>query len=142
MRWFFVSVGIMAGVLANAQNKVVANITNIRSDNGVCRVCLFNSESSFSGEGGKPFECLTLTVKNKQAQGIFNNVPNGTYALFVFHDKNNNNKMDKNFLGIPKEGYGASQNKLPFASAPNFNDNKFTIANNSTVNIVIKMRNL
>jgi uncharacterized protein (DUF2141 family) len=60
----------------------------------------------------------------------------------VFHDENNNNKMDKNFLGIPKEGYGASKNKLPFASAPTFNDNMFMLKDGATGNVLIRLRNL
>ncbi|RZK15020.1 MAG: DUF2141 domain-containing protein [Flavobacterium sp.] len=55
---------------------------------------------------------------------------------------NRNNKMDKNFMGIPKEGYGASQNRLPFASAPTFNDNKFVVENNTITKLAIKLRNL
>jgi uncharacterized protein (DUF2141 family) len=50
--------------------------------------------------------------------------------------------MDTNFLGIPKEGYGASKNKLPFASAPTFADNKFDVGANNTINIEIRLRNL
>ena len=40
----------------------------------------------------------------------FNDIPPGTYAIAVFHDENANGKLDKNFLGIPCEGYGASNN--------------------------------
>jgi uncharacterized protein (DUF2141 family) len=50
--------------------------------------------------------------------------------------------MDKNFLGIPKEGYGASNNKLPFAAAPSFNDNKFILGKGETKHLSIKLRNL
>jgi uncharacterized protein (DUF2141 family) len=83
-----------------------------------------------------------VPVKSKTAQVFFNNVPAGTYAVFVFHDANTNNKMDKNFLGIPKEGYGASKNKLPFASAPSYNDNKFVVENKTITSLQIKIRNL
>jgi uncharacterized protein (DUF2141 family) len=103
---------------------------------------LFNSAASFKGESGTPYECAAVSVKNKAAQAIFENLPKGSYALFVFHDENKNNKMDKNFVGIPKEGYGASKNKLPFAGAPTFNDNMFVVENKTTIQLVIKMRNL
>ncbi len=127
---------------ANAQSKVIAEISNLKNDKGVCRACLFNSAASFKGESGQPFACETVTVKNRNAQATFQNVPAGNYALFVFHDENSNNKIDKNFLGIPKEGYGASKNKLPFAGAPTFNDNRFTVENNSTMKLLVKIRNL
>jgi uncharacterized protein (DUF2141 family) len=136
------SILINTAFIAFAQNKIVANITQLENNKGVVRTCLFNSAASFNGEGGTPFKCLTVGINNKTAQVVFNNVPDGTYALFVFHDVNNNNKMDKNFLGIPSEGYGASKNKLPFASAPTFNSNKFVVQNNVVVNLPVRLRNL
>jgi uncharacterized protein (DUF2141 family) len=125
-----------------SQSKVIAEISNLRNDKGVCRACLFNNAASFKGEAGQPFACATTAVKNKNAVATFQNVPAGDYALFVFHDENSNNKIDKNFLGIPKEGYGASKNKLPFAGAPTFNDNRFTVENNNTARLLVKIRNL
>lgn len=125
-----------------SQSRVVADISNIKNDKGVCRACLFNNPASFKGETGEPFKCVVVGVKNSTAQAVFNNVPSGTYAMFVFHDANSNNKMDVNFVGIPKEGYGASKNKLPFASAPAYNDNKFVVADKSIITLKVKMRNL
>lgn len=133
--FLFLSLGV------RAQSKVIAQISNFENTKGVCRACLFTSEESFSG-GGNPFRCVQTRVTDKAVEAIFENVPPGTYALFVLHDANSNNKMDKNFLGIPKEGYGASRNKLPFAAAPTYNDNRFEVANNSTVRLSIKLRNL
>ena len=126
----------------HAQSKVIADISNFESNKGVCRACLFNSASSFKGESGDPVQCVQVAISNKRSQVQFDNVPAGSYAIFLFHDTNSNNKMDKNFIGIPKEGYGASQNKLPFASAPTYNENKFNVSNGSTVRLAIKLRNL
>src|SRR3712207_6420661 len=120
---------------AHSQNAVSVQISNFDSDKGICRACLFNSAASFNGEGGTPFRCAYVPVKSKSSQILFDNVPAGSYAIFVFHDRNGNNKMDKNFLGIPKEGYGASKNKLPFAAAPTFEDNRFNVTNNAPVRL-------
>jgi uncharacterized protein (DUF2141 family) len=127
---------------AFSQSRVVADISNLKNNKGVCRACLFNNPASFKGETGDPFQCVAVVIKNLSAQAVFNNVPAGTFAMFVFHDANSNNKMDINFLGIPKEGYGASNNKLPFASAPAYNDNKFVVADKSLIKLKVKMRNL
>lgn len=127
---------------ASAQGRVEAEITNFESSKGTCRACLFNNAASFTGEGGEPYRCVEVPVTGKKVQVVFDNVAAGTYALFVLHDANNNKKMDKNFVGIPKEGYGASRNKLPFAAAPSFNDNKFAVQNNSAVRLSVRLRNL
>lgn len=126
---------------AKAQSEVIANITNLRSNDGVCRACLFNNAASFI-ECGKPYNCISVSVKMKSALAVFSNVQPGSYAIFVFHDINNNNKMDKNFLGVPKEGYGASNNRLPLAAAPHFEDNKFIVSDNNTVSLNIHLRNV
>ncbi len=46
-------------------------------------------------------------------------VPNpGTYGLALYHDANANGKIDRNGLGIPKEGFGFSNNPRILFSAP------------------------
>ena len=54
-------------------------------------------------------------------------LPEGEYAVAVYHDLNANNKLDKNFFGIPKEPYGFSKNFKPTLSAPNFKDCSITL---------------
>lgn len=141
IKWIVALVPFLS-FLASAQGRVEAEITNFESSKGTCRACLFNNAASFTGEGGEPYRCVQVPVTGKTVQAVFDNVPAGTYALFVLHDANNNKKMDKNFVGIPKEGYGASRNKLPFAAAPSFNDNKFAVQNNSAVRLSVRLRNL
>jgi uncharacterized protein (DUF2141 family) len=126
---------------AAAQGRIIVTIANLTSDKGVCKTCLFDNADSFVGNGSA-FKCANLKIQNKIAVFVFDAVPTGIYAIAVFHDENNNNKMDKNFLGIPKEGYGASKNKLPFASAPTFRDNQFEVSAASNLNISIRLRNL
>ena len=142
MRLPFLLLLLFLSVSVCAQSRVVAVVSNFESNKGLVRACIFSNESSFNGEGGKPLQCVSTGIQNRQASISFSNLPPGVYAVFLFHDTNNNNRMDKNFLGIPKEGYGSSKNKLPFAAAPAFDDNKFQVAPNSIVRLHIKLRNL
>jgi uncharacterized protein (DUF2141 family) len=64
------------------------------------------------------------------AQVTFKDLPQGTFAVSVLHDENGNGKMDKNFVGMPKEGYGASNNPKKKKRAPTFDEAKFSL--NST----------
>ena len=125
----------------NAQNKIVVQVNNFENSKGVCIICLYDNAKAFAGKGS-PVKCSTIAVNAKSANTIFENIAEGTYALSVIHDTNNNTKFDTNFLGIPTEGYGASQNKLPFAAAPKFDANKFTVTPNSTTTSTIKLRYL
>ena len=134
----FVTV-LLISVQAAAQNKINVQVSNFTNNKGVCIVCLYNNAQAYAGKGD-PLRCLTVAVANKAATASFEEIPEGNYAISVIHDANNNKKFDKNFLGIPTEGYGASQNKLPFAAAPKFDENKFTVTANSTTTSHIKLR--
>jgi len=71
---------------AAAQGQVEANINNLKSSRGVCRVCMFNSAASFKGEAGQPYQCVSVPANNKTAKALFANTPAGNYAIMVFHD--------------------------------------------------------
>ena len=122
-----------------AQNRVNVHITNFENNKGSCIVCLYDKASEFNDKG-KPVQCTTVNISNKLTKAAFDNVAPGMYAVMVIHDANNNRKFDTNFLGIPKEGYGASKNKLPFAAAPKFDDNKFAVTDGSQTECVIRLR--
>jgi len=139
MKIFALSGFLLFGLAGRAQNKITVQVTNFSNNKGACIVCLYDNAKAYGGKG-EPLKCTTVAIANKAANASFDDVAEGTYAISVIHDANNNKKFDTNFLGIPTEGYGASQNKLPFAAAPKFDDNKFTVTANSTTNSSIKLR--
>lgn len=141
MKILLSAVSLLVMAVAAGQSKVVVQITNFENNKGVAIVCLHNNAKAFSGKGA-PLACERVTVDNKTATAVFEAVPEGDYAVSVVHDENNNQKFDTNFLGIPKEGYGASQNNLPFAAAPKFDANKFSVKGNGVISVNIKLRYL
>ena len=64
-------------------------------------------------------------------------IPDGTYAIGIFIDTNDNNKMDKNFLGIPKEQYGFSNNAKARFGPPSFEDASFILKDNLSLSITL-----
>jgi uncharacterized protein (DUF2141 family) len=64
----------------------------------------------------------------------------GRYAIFVVYDKNGNGKMDKNFLGIPKEPVGLSRNPAPPKfGPPKFKDASFDYVPNKPLALRIRL---
>jgi uncharacterized protein (DUF2141 family) len=59
---------------------------------------------------------------------VFTDLPAGVYAVSVFHDENMNQKLDKNFVGVPKEGYGASNDPKKKMGPPSFEETKFQLS--------------
>ncbi len=68
---------------------------------------------------------MVMKVWNKEARCDFEEIPRGTYALAVFHDENMNGKLDTNWLGIPTEGYGFSNDVKALKGAPSFSACRF-----------------
>ena len=60
------------------------------------------------------------------------------YAIAVYHDINENNKLDINIFGAPTESYGFSNHARGFFSAPDFSEASFFAKNNKLIEITIK----
>jgi len=128
---------ILSQVVLHAQdlsdNEIVVKITNINSNSGKIYVALYDSEASFLDKG---YKSIIGTINNNTCEVIFKEIPNGIYAISLFHDENDNDKMDSNFLGIPKEDYGCSNNARGFMGPPKWRDAKFEILNNSIIQTI------
>ena len=90
------------------------------------------------------YRCLEINNKgtkseitNHSCTIIFENIPKGTYAVSIFHDENNNGKLDTNFFGIPNEDYGCSNNAKGFMGPPKWQDAKFKLNTNKTLLITL-----
>ena len=68
----------------------------------------------------------------------FKDLPPGEYAAVAFQDVNGNGKLDKNFLGIPKEPYGFSNGARGSAGPPKFSAAAVTLNPDATTTIVLQ----
>ena len=118
---------------------VRVQITGIRNTNGDIGCGIFNSADGYPEETTKAYKYMRMASPGNSAICQFNDIPPGTYAIAVFHDENANGKLDKNFLGIPREGYGASNNVRPKMSAPAFKDAAFIVKAGGSTSLNIDM---
>lgn len=125
---FFILSTSFAIAQDTAVNTVTVTVSNLESNDGKVFISLYNSEGSFLNKG---FKSTYSTIENNTCKVVFKNVPNGVYAVSLFHDENDNNKMDTGMFGIPKEDYGCSNNAKGFMGPPKWEDAKFTIENES-----------
>ena len=72
---------------------------------------LFDSANAF-GDFRDPVRVLKRPLDGRAVYRI-EHVPQGTYALMVYYDENDNDRIDKNFIGIPKEPLGFSNRYQP-----------------------------
>ena len=110
------------------------NIAGLSSDKGSLLVGVYNTKESFLK---KPFESDIIKIINKKSIITFKNIPKGAYAVSFIHDENDNKKLDTNFIGIPKEDFGCSNNAQGFMGPPKYEDAKFQLTENKIINIKI-----
>jgi uncharacterized protein (DUF2141 family) len=123
---------------SSSVGRIEVLIDNVRSANGVVGVALFNAKKGFPDKSTMAIEGRSVPA-GKRCKVIFENVPYGAYAISVLHDENGNGKMDKGFLGIPKEGFGTSNNPEIKMGPPSFSDSRFDLMSMElTLNIDMK----
>ena len=64
---------------------------------------------------------------------------NGRYAVVVYHDENNNRKFDRNWIGLPIEGFGVSNNPPLFLAPPSFGESAFDV-NGALTHVEIEVK--
>ena len=103
---------------------VVEGIDRIEGQVGIL---LFKQEDGFPMDERKALQQVLLPLEGSALRYSFRELPYGKYAVAVMHDTNMNDKLDTNFLGIPKEGVGISNNAKGTFGVPKFRDASFEL---------------
>ena len=78
-----------------------------------------------------------MIIGSGKATVTYYGLKDGVYAVAMIHDENANGKLDTNFIGIPTEGIGVSNNPR-LTGAPGFDEAKFKISGNTAITITAK----
>jgi uncharacterized protein (DUF2141 family) len=101
-------------------------VLGIRNSVGTVDCALFDAPKGFPADVlHSAMRVMVMKVPSNEARCDFEAIPPGNYALVVLHDENMNGKFDTNWIGIPKEGYGFSNDAKTSLSAPSFKDASF-----------------
>lgn len=111
---------------AGASNSIKVVVAGLHSNDGEVYCSLFSSADGFPGDSAKAAKTTKSKIENDHAACAFPGVAPGDYAVSVFQDENGNGKLDTNFIGMPKEGVGASNDAAGKFGPPKFNDARFT----------------
>jgi len=139
MRTFFlvIIIAFFAQVASAQTYRITVNIA-VHSNNGKVFVELYNNFDGYPADHEKAYRKVFASIKNDTSTVAFDSIPAGEYAVACYHDENDNGKLDVNFLGIPAEGVGASNNAKGFLGPPSFKNAKFSVSGDVTQNIEIR----
>jgi uncharacterized protein (DUF2141 family) len=124
------ALGLMILVLAfipKEENTLQLTVNQVKNNQGVVRVLLFKGADGFPDVVEKAYSNASIEIKGNKAEITFENLPEGTYALSVFHDSQNTGKLRTNALGIPRDGYGFSNNATGTFGPPSFEKAAFKV---------------
>ena len=97
----------------------------VRNAKGQLRIAVFNDPKEFPR--GDEISSLNIKAKSGDVTALIKGMKPGKYAIAIHHDENSNKQMDTNFIGLPKEGYGFSNDARVFLGPPNFSAASFVI---------------
>ena len=101
------------------------------------QIGLYNNAKDFP-KVGKEYKRLYFKVTNWKMSYSIKNLTKGKYAVAIFYDKNSDKVCNRNFMGIPTEKYGFSNDIKPVLSAPSFEDTQIVLDQNKTLHIKLQ----
>jgi uncharacterized protein (DUF2141 family) len=107
---------------------IVIEVKSLSTDSGTVYCDLFAGEKGFPNKPALAARRLSAKPRNGSATCTFTNVPVGRYAVAVWHDVDGDGKLDANFIGIPKEPVGSSNNAKGTMGPPRFRDAAFEVS--------------
>lgn len=127
IRLIFWGIIILSFHQTTAQNTLLKlKVSNIKEPNGKLVVALYDKKDNFLKKGYE-FKKLIYNVDSEAMTFKIEGLPIRAYSIAIFHDKNADGDCNRNFLGVPIEGYGFSNNIKPIFSAPKFDQTKFEL---------------
>lgn len=120
---------IISSLFSFAQEKTNHNITitvdNVKNDTGKVILTLHSENTFLVADGIQNIETI---IKDGKIKATFKDIPQGSYAILILHDENENKKMDFNTNRMPIEDYALSNNPLSYGP-PQYSDAKFEVLN-------------
>ena len=113
-----------------SQNLLEIEVTGIRNEKGEILLQLYDSQHVLVAQNkAKP--------ENGKCSMKFENLKPGKYAIRYFHDENLSGKLEVNMIGIPKEGFGYSNNAAAVMGPPSFEKWIFDLNGNKKLHLTI-----
>ena len=118
---------------------VAVSIVGFENDRGQALVAIFLSSEGFPGEIGEAHEARECPVVGQRVSVLFEDVPEGPFAVSVIHDEDLDFELDKNMLGIPSERWGVSRDASGFLGPPSFEKARLQLSADESLAIEVPL---
>ncbi|MEH2045687.1 DUF2141 domain-containing protein [Nostoc sp.] len=135
-------VSISFAKIVNAEPTTTLNVVvnGIHHQKGEICFRVYANDKGFPMSSTSEAQSGCAKITGTSVKKEFSGLKPGTYAVAVVDDQNGDRKLNKDFFGIPKEGFGISKNPTVSiqTGTPKFRDASFVVNKNTTVNIIMK----
>ena len=129
--WGIVTVAFLPIIASAADLKI--DIIGLRNTEGVLRLSLYNDDSTFLKSQGRLASLKLMHLHAHQVRACFADLLPGMYAVTVHHDENDDGELNRNAVGLPREGYGFSNDARRPLGPPSFAQAAVTVANEDKI---------
>ena len=139
MKYYPIYLGILMLLPLNlsGQYNIHLRVEGVEATEGEILVAIYNEGDAFLKTEGA-YRSQSARAVQGTTDLILEDLPEGDYALAIFHDRNSNQKMDKNWMGIPKEPLGFSNAKLKTFGPPSFDDCRIHLTQDEAITIELE----
>jgi len=127
----------MSQILRSQNLKLSVKIEGLKSMKGNLLFGLYNNGSNFPDKkfalAGK-----VLPISSKTESFSFENLKPGKYAVAIIHDEDKDGGLSTNFIGIPKEGFGFSNNVMGIMGPPSFEKAAVILSKDKLITIKLR----
>ena len=99
---------------------VVIQINGVRNNDGLVRIAVYDRSADFPS--GSPVVGTDIAAAEGTTVVHLHELPVGRYAIAFYHDEDANAEFGQNFIGLPTEGYGFSNDAPVVLGPPSFDE--------------------
>ncbi len=107
---------------------LAVEVHGLRNGQGQVLCFLYASEAGFPADPARAIAKVAAPIAGRAATCRFAGLTPGGYAVAVAHDENGDGRLDRNLIGVPMEGVGASMNPISHFGPPSFDQARFDYA--------------
>ncbi|MEY2911293.1 MAG: hypothetical protein RLZZ184_602 [Cyanobacteriota bacterium] len=125
---------------AESTTSLTVVVNGIRNQTGEICMRVYNSEKGFPDNAKSEVKSGCTKITGNSIKQVFSGLKPGNYAVAVVDDQNGDRQLNKDFFGIPEEGFGISRNPIVSISTgtPKFKNASFKVDKNTAINIFLK----
>jgi uncharacterized protein (DUF2141 family) len=119
-----------------AQAQLTIELSGIKEKKSNIWLAVYHNADDFLTENR--YREYIFPAYNSAAHWIIRDLPPGRYAISVYQDLNDNQKLDRGIFNQPVEPFGFSNSKHPYFRSPTFEQCDFNFTSQMVLHIELK----